>query len=216
MQANTSGSPSTSMEIRWHFLPTSIRQSIPSGITASITGRQNRTLPSCCLDTAHAFVPQGWMISEHDTLYFSENGNRLFLESAPTPQLPDTTLLEEEIVHVEIWNYKDPRLYTQQNIEVKQDQKKAYRCWYDTGNHGFVQLANEEMPEVINADEGNADFAIGLANEKYQQLISWEGSPLRNDVFQIELATGKSGKNYGKSQKLPVQSFPERKVFLLD
>ncbi len=30
----------------------------------------------------------------------------------------------------------------------------------------FVQLANEEMPEVIIADEGNADFAIGMANEK--------------------------------------------------
>jgi dipeptidyl aminopeptidase/acylaminoacyl peptidase len=146
------------------------------------------------LDTAHAFVPQGWMISEHDTLYFSENGNRLFFGISPTPQLPDTTLLEEEIVHVEIWNYKDPRLYTQQNIEVKQDQKKAYRCWYDTGNHGFVQLANEEMPEVINADEGNADFAIGMANEKYEQLISWEGFPMRNDVFQIELATGKAEK----------------------
>jgi hypothetical protein len=77
------------------------------------------------LDTAHAFVPQGWMISEHDTLYFSENGNRLFFGISPTPQLPDTTLLEEEIVHVEIWNYKDPRLYTQQNIEVKQDPEKS-------------------------------------------------------------------------------------------
>ncbi len=60
------------------------------------------------LDTTHAFVPQGWMISEHDTLYFSENGNRLFFGIAPTPQLPDTTLLEEEIVNVEVWNYKDP------------------------------------------------------------------------------------------------------------
>jgi hypothetical protein len=59
-----------------------------------------------------------------------------------------------------------------------------------------VQLANEEMPEIITADEGNGDTAIGMANEQYQKFISWEGSPLRNDFYAVDMQSGKSEKKY--------------------
>lgn len=142
------------------------------------------------LDTAHAFVHQDWLINEKDTLYFSEDGKKLFFGIAPKPALPDTTLLEEEIVNVEVWNYKDPRLYTQQKVEAEKDKKKGYRCWFDTSSDRFVQLADEEVPYIMTADEGNSDFAIGMANEQYQKFISWEGSPLRNDFYMVDMQSG--------------------------
>ena len=89
------------------------------------------------------------LISEHDTLYFSENGERLFFGMTPKPELPDTTLLEEEIVNVEVWNYKDPRLHTQQNIELKKDQKKAYRCWLNTkSNNPLATKKLQSLDEI--------------------------------------------------------------------
>jgi hypothetical protein len=142
------------------------------------------------LDTSHTFVPSNWLISEYDSLYFSENGARLFFGLTPRPQLPDTTLLEEEIVNVEVWNYQDERLYTQQNVELNEDKRKAYRCWFDTKGGKFVQLTDPDIPEILLANEGNAYIAVGFANQHYQKLISWEGFPIRNDIYQIELFTG--------------------------
>jgi len=46
------------------------------------------------LDTASSFVPDNWLLNEKDTLFFSENGERLFFGIAPEPVLPDTSLLE--------------------------------------------------------------------------------------------------------------------------
>lgn len=142
------------------------------------------------LDKTNAFVPDNWYINEKDTLYFSENGNKLFFGIEPEPALPDTSLLEEEIVNVEVWNYKDPRLYTQQKIEVQKDKDKAYLSYFNTLNKGFKQLADKEMPYIITADKGNATNAIGHANEQYQQYISWEGFPLHFDFYRVDMATG--------------------------
>ena len=141
------------------------------------------------LDTSHVFMPKGWMINEKDTLYFSENGQRLFFGIMPKPPLADTMLLEEEIVNVEIWNYQDQRLHTQQNVELKKDQKKAFLCWFDTQHNTMVQLGNENIPKVIIGAEGNAAKAIGLVSESYQKSASWEGEPVRQDVYAIDMHT---------------------------
>ncbi len=165
------------------------------------------------LDTIHSFVPQQWLINEKDTLYFSENGKKLYFGLAPEPALPDTTLLEEEIVNVEVWTYRDPRLYTQQKIEVEKDRKKGFRCWYDSENKQFVQLADEEMPYILIADEGNADVAIGMANEQYQKFISWEGPPLRNDFYTVDIQTGKREKILNNLRSYQYGFSPKGKFF---
>jgi dipeptidyl aminopeptidase/acylaminoacyl peptidase len=165
------------------------------------------------LDTTQSFVPRDWLINEKDTLYFSENGEKLFFSVAPEPTLPDTTLLEEEIVNVEVWTYKDPRLYTQQKIEVEKDSKKGFLCWFDTENDRFVQLANEEMPEIITADEGNSDTAIGMVNEQYLKFISWEGSPLRNDFYTVDMQSGNSEKILTNMRSYQYGLSPKGKYF---
>ncbi|MCK5104376.1 MAG: hypothetical protein KAR17_16240, partial [Cyclobacteriaceae bacterium] len=141
-------------------------------------------------DTSFSFLRKTWLINEHDSVYFSQNGKRLFFGIQPEPLLPDTTLLEEEIVGVEVWNYKDARLHTQQNIELEEDRKKGFRCWLDPSNRKILQLTDKVVPYIQLADEGNAEYALGEANEHYQKYISWEGFPLRNDLYLIDLQTG--------------------------
>lgn len=145
-------------------------------------------------DTTASFIPENWLISEHDSIYFSQNGKRLFFGISPRPQLPDTTLLEEEIVNVEVWNYKDQRLHTQQNIELEADQKKGYACFYDSDNNNIIQIESVEIPEVNIADEGNGSYGLGIQNEEYLKYISWEGGPARNDIFKVDIENGSAVK----------------------
>lgn len=141
-------------------------------------------------DTAISILSKDWLISEHDSVYFSQNGKRLFFGIAPKPLLPDTMLLEEEIVDVEVWNYKDQRLHTQQNIEIKKDKKKGYACIFDTETGNIIQLELLEIPQITIADEGNGKFGLGVNNDHYKKYISWEGEPIRNDLYLIDLKNG--------------------------
>lgn len=137
-------------------------------------------------------LPNQWLVSEHGKVFFSENGTRLFFGSSPEPLVQDTTLLEEEIIQVEVWNYKNGRLHTQQNIDKKDDLKKSYLAYFDTMNEKIVQIGNEDIPNVRLTDHGNSSYALGTSNLAYQKYISWEGFPARNDIYSIDLSNGKA------------------------
>lgn len=155
---------------------------------------QNLDSAMLVADTTHSVIEKNWLVSEHDSVYFSQNGERLFFGIAPKPLLPDTTLLEEEVVNVEVWNYIDQRLHTQQNIELEADQKKGYACWVDVMSKKITKLESTEIPNIRFSDEGNGDYGLGIENKQYQKYISWEGGPTRNDFYLVELNTGNAKK----------------------
>ncbi len=134
--------------------------------------------------------PDGWVVNKHGNLYFSDNGSRLFFGTSPPPVVKDTTLLPEEIVNVEIWNYQDSRLHTQQNVELEDDQKRSYTAVMNTSTNAIHQLGLNTLPEVRLADDGNADHAMGISNLPYQKYISWEGWPRHNDFYYINVNSG--------------------------
>jgi dienelactone hydrolase len=138
------------------------------------------------------FLPPGRLIGEHGALSFSKDGTRLFFGIAPQPILQDTSLLEEEIVNVEVWAYADPRIYTQEKVLLDREKKRTYLSVYHTGNDQFRQLASEDLPEVRIADEGNAPFALGYNEYPYLLQASWKGRPTCKDVFVINIETGES------------------------
>ncbi|MEQ9007685.1 MAG: hypothetical protein RLP12_07360, partial [Ekhidna sp.] len=94
---------------------------------------------------------------------FSESGKRLFFEVKEFPVLQDTSLLDEEIVNVEVWNYQDQRLFTHQENELKDDQKFGYLSYYDVEKDAFVQLGGEEYSRVVVSNEGDGQTAIALS-----------------------------------------------------
>ena len=130
-----------------------------------------------------------WMISEHMRLRFSKDGSKLYFGLAPIPQLPDTTLLEEEIPGVEVWATSDARLYTQQNVQLNRDKRKAYMTVLHTGTGEITSLANPEMPDVELGAEGNAPVAMATSDLQYQKMSSWEGNTYY-DVFRVDVNTG--------------------------
>ncbi|RME12298.1 MAG: hypothetical protein D6816_01110, partial [Bacteroidetes bacterium] len=140
-------------------------------------------------DTAADFLPDEWLISEYARPVFSDDGSRLFFGMAPPPILQDTSLLEEEIVNVEVWSYTDGRLHTNQKTMVDREKRRSYDVVYYSKEKRFVPLADEDMPEMSFAEKRNADVAIGYTEEPYLQLISWEGRS-RRDVWLVDLKTG--------------------------
>ena len=136
------------------------------------------------------FLPKSWIINQNGILQFAEDNQKLYFGISPEPILQDTSILDEEIVNVEVWTYKDERLYPQQNAGLGRDQKKAYSCVYHVNDNKFVQLGNENYPEVRLGNEGNAPFVLAYNDKPYLRQTSWEGGPSRKDVYLINTKTG--------------------------
>ncbi|MDV7398595.1 hypothetical protein RZS08_44735, partial [Arthrospira platensis SPKY1] len=120
-------------------------------------------------DTTAAFLPEGWFISEHASLSFSKNGQRLFFGIAPPPLLRDTTLLDEEAVQVEVWAYTDGRLYTQLQARLEQERKRAYTAAYHPRSGTIAALGGLDLPQVILGKDGDAPAALGYDETPYQR-----------------------------------------------
>lgn len=136
------------------------------------------------------FMPAGWTMSENGALRFSQDGSRLLFGIAPEPFLADTTLLEEEIVHVEVWKYDEPRLYTQQKVLLDQERKRNYLCLLYPAEHRVVQLADLDVPDVRLGNENNSSVALGTYEQPYLMETSWTGGPACRDVYLIDAKDG--------------------------
>ncbi|OZV67223.1 alpha/beta hydrolase family protein [Winogradskyella aurantia] len=150
--------------------------------------------------------PSKMLVSSDESLRFSKSEERLFFGVRTTPIVQDTTLLEEEIVNVEVWTYDEPRLYTVQEMGVKEDQKKAYLSLYDFKSNQFVQIANPEYDLARYGNEGNSTYAV-IGNSTPYQLQSQWTAQLPMDLQKVDLKTGKrtalGDKVYGGSSLSP-------------
>ncbi len=158
---------------------------------ALVVWRQGLDSATIVADTASAFLPADWMISPHEPLRFSPSGDRLVFGMAPRPLLPDTTLLEEEIAQVEVWTWKDPMIYPQQNVRKEREKKRAYEVIYLLDSARFVPLADQAMPELLFAPELQGQWAVGWNEWPYMHRISWEGFPSAKDIYRVHIPSGK-------------------------
>lgn len=139
--------------------------------------------------SASTFLSEGWTISEDQTVQFSEDGSKLYFGIQPPKPVQDTSLLNEEIVNVEVWHYEDPRLYTVQNNTKKNDLKKSYSSVYHIDKKKFVQLSNTDLENTQNGNRGDHDWTLGSATAQYSKSMSWDGFSYR-DVFLINQENG--------------------------
>jgi dipeptidyl aminopeptidase/acylaminoacyl peptidase len=147
------------------------------GDTASV-----RKVPERVLDS-------GYRVSDLGTLRFSADGEALYLGVAPAPVLPDTSLLPEEIVQVEVWAWSDQRLYTEQEARMDRDKKQTFPLVWHIDSDRFVVLGDSAMPELRFDEDRVASMALGYTEEPYARYITWEGAA-HKDVFAVDIRTG--------------------------
>lgn len=143
------------------------------------------------IDTLHPKLPQGWSAHAKGKLWFSEKGDKLFFESGKRPEEePKDTLLKDEKVFVDIWNWKDQRLQPMQKKNLSKDKDRAYKAVYLIKPGIVTQLETEEFNTVSVLEDGNWDYALSFDDTPFRRASSWSGI-WANNVYKIDLASGK-------------------------
>ena len=134
-------------------------------------------------------VPDGWWVSEHGDVRFSEGGALLHFGTAPRPEPEaEDDALEEDRVTVDIWNWKDPYLQPMQLVQADDERKRTYAAAVHLNGGAVVQLGTLDVPTLRFAAESDATHGLGVTDMPYRQLLSWDGR--YNDLYAIDLATG--------------------------
>ncbi len=152
---------------------------------------KGNTAASVLVDENTTNVPANWFISEHATPDFSKDGSKLFFGLKPKPLVQDTSKLEEEIIKVEVWNWKDSVLQTQQNARLEAEKKRSFQSVINLTDKSIALLGSETIPQVVLADEGNAAVALGLSDKPYRWSNFYDISGY-TDVYSIDVRTGNS------------------------
>lgn len=139
------------------------------------------------------FVNEGWQLSPHYSPLFTEDEDRLFFGVAPIPFMEDTTKLNDEKPVVEVWNYKDGLLYTQQNDRLKREKERSYEVCYNIKSGHFTSLASREIPETMVSSKTKGPYVVSYTELPYQQMISWLGYA-HKDVYLTNLDSGEKTK----------------------
>lgn len=150
--------------------------------------------PQKLIDTLSTSIPENWTVSKNGSIYFSEKGERLYFGIAEKPEIEKKdSLLENEKVKVDIWNWQDGTLMTQQLNNREKDLKKTYLTIYHIKTKDIIRLEKDEIDYIRVADKGNGDVAIAVTNNAYAKSASWD-VPTFNDVYLVDVKTG----NYKK------------------
>lgn len=125
---------------------------------------------------------------------YSENSQKLYfyIWEKQWPE-PKDTLLDEEKYKVDIWNWKDDRLQTQQLNQLKNDKERSYLCVYDFVTNKYFQIEDTIILSAQRFSKGDKDFYLGITSKPYWKIFSWEQADYK-DVYFIDLSTNSKQK----------------------
>ncbi|MEE4177585.1 MAG: prolyl oligopeptidase family serine peptidase [Bacteroides sp.] len=135
-------------------------------------------------------MPADYSPNENRKPYFSKNGQRLFLGTAPAPVTEEKdTLLPEERYSLDLWHWQEPVLHTQQLSSLRRDRNRNYLAVYHIRQQKFVQLADEDMPDLMLDRDNDLTHGLGSSSLPYEIESSWAGSASR-DLYLVNLLDG--------------------------
>jgi dipeptidyl aminopeptidase/acylaminoacyl peptidase len=134
-------------------------------------------------------MPRGMVVSDQGTPRFSEDGQRLYLGTAPPPAPPAPEGAAEPR-QVDLWHWKDPLLQPMQRVRAQQDRNRNYRAVVHLSDKRFVQLATPDMPTVTATEDANRVLATD--DLAYRQEMSWDTT--YGDMYLVDLKTGQRKK----------------------
>ncbi len=122
---------------------------------------------------------------------FSKSGKRLFFGVEPIQAPKDTSLIDIDLVKLDVWHYNDDYLQTVQLSRLSRDLQRNFLTVYDLENQSLQQLATEEIPAVYQTDEGDGDTFIGVTDAGKRIESQWTGST-KKDIYTINVKSGTS------------------------
>ena len=86
-----------------------------------------------------------------------------------------------------IWNWKEPRLQSMQQIQENRDKNFSYLCSWQPEAKKFLRLSDENVREMLIAPE--AKFGIGTDVREYELEANLDGKRFQ-DVYRVDPRTG--------------------------
>ncbi|MES2277422.1 MAG: prolyl oligopeptidase family serine peptidase [Bacteroidota bacterium] len=132
-----------------------------------------------------------WSVSGDSRVYFSRTGGRLFFGTAPIPKPVDTTIVDFEVAHLDIWNYKDEYLQPEQLKTLQRDLRRSYLAMIVPGDADkkLVQLADKYIEQVTLPENNDARYALGTTDTGARVQAQWNGGGY-NEAYLIDTKTG--------------------------
>ena len=131
----------------------------------------------------------GMVVSEHGILSFSKSGRRLFFGTAPIQPPKDTTLVEIDLVKLDIWHYNDDYLQTTQLNRIQRDLQENFLAVYDLGKKSIKQIGSREIPTIYPTNEGDGEMFVGVTDFGKRVESQWTGNTLK-DIYTVNVADG--------------------------
>ncbi len=97
-------------------------------------------------------VPQGLVVSDQAAPRFSQDGQRLYVGTAPPPAPPAPEGAPAPR-GVDLWHWQDPLLQPMQRVRAQQERNRTYRAVVHVSDKRFVQLATPEFPNVAQGED---------------------------------------------------------------
>lgn len=141
------------------------------------------------IDTSSAGMPVHYDVSKYGRLKFSKKGNRLLFGTAAIRAPKDTSLIDIDLVKLDIWNYKDDYLQSQQLKRLNRDLQRNYLAIYDMNTSKMLQLGSEGLPAVIPTDEGDGTYFVAITDTGRRVAAQWMGRT-KKDIYWINSHTG--------------------------
>jgi len=131
----------------------------------------------------------GTTVSENSNLSFSKSGNRLMFGTADLPIAKDTSLIDIDLVKLDIWHYNDDYLQTQQLSSLQRDLRRNYMAVYDFRANTLQQIGSDKLPQVMPVNEGDGAFFVAITDTGRRVAAQWAGQTPR-DVYAVNPVTG--------------------------
>ena len=133
-------------------------------------------------------LPKGWKIGDQLAVDFYKDF--LTLGTCPIPREKDTTLVDFEQPKLDIWVWNDEYIQPVQKNNLRREQNRTYLAKVNFDGSGFVQLADEQIPNVSIDEKNTQDYVIVTTDKPYRVQRSWSYAA-HNDVYKLSLKDGK-------------------------
>lgn len=142
------------------------------------------------IDNSGSNLKNQWVLNKKQHPFFSDNGRRLYLYSNPKSNFAkDTTLLEEDIPQVDVWNWQDKMIQPEQKSKFCELDKTAFLSYYDIQQDKFIHFQDKNIEEIIFDTHKEQRFVLGATGSPYDVKRSWD-FPRTKDFYIIDMLTG--------------------------
>ncbi len=166
-----------------------------------------QSITESILQRSSELLPQNYVISDKSSLYFSDDGTKVFF--GIKKQEDKNELSKDTIPNVDVWHYKDPFIQSVQIVRASRERDMTFTSVFHFKENKFQQLADEDL-KVVLPSKHNA-YKVGRNENPYLSDINWGISPA--DLYRIDVSSGER-KKFAEEVNRPLGFSPDGNIYL--